>query len=336
MAFFTKLFRMRILRRRPGKSQVAVVVDQKKEDVDDGSSVKKYNWDDIEAFTDNFSVVIGSGGFSKVYLASLPGSSHPHGAVKILNQVFNQELDILLRLCHENIVKLFGYCNNGDEGALVFEYLLNGSLHEKLHGGSKKMEPVLPWRNRMAIAFQLAKAIEYLHEKCTFHIVHGDIKSSNILLDEYFNCKLCDFGSAKMGFSSVVLPPSRAKQMMMGSPGYTDPHYLRTGIASKKNDIYSYGVILLELVTGMEPFCPERGQLLTSIAAAVLKDVAECEATKVEEIVDQLLAGEFDLEEARAMLTISALCLQQAPIHRPSATQILHTIEDKISSISFS
>lgn len=117
---------MRILRRRPSKYQVAVVVDQM-EDVDDGSSVKKYNWDDIETFTDNFSVVIGSGGFSKVYLASLPGSSHPHGAVKILNQVFNQELDILLRLCHENIVKLFGYCNNGGKYICQFK-AINGFI----------------------------------------------------------------------------------------------------------------------------------------------------------------------------------------------------------------
>ncbi|XP_031274687.1 probable receptor-like protein kinase At1g33260 [Pistacia vera] len=331
MAFFAKLFRIKKLRRRPSNNQVGVVVDQKAED-GDGSSTKKYSWDDIETFTNNFSVVIGSGGFSNVYLARLPGSIHPQGAIKILNQVFQQELDILLRLCHENIVKFLGYCNDKDEGALVFEYVPNGSLHEKLHGGSKRMESILPWKNRMAIAFQLAKAIEYLHEKCTLHIVHGDIKSSNILLDEYFNCKLCDFGSAKMGFSSVVLPPSRTKQVMMGSPGYTDPHYLRTGIASKKNDIYSYGVILLELVTGMAAFCPERGQLLTSLAAAVLKDVSECESKKVKEMVDPRLGGEFDLEEARTMLSISELCLRQAPIHRPSASEILHTMEDKIFS----
>ncbi|KAJ0047514.1 hypothetical protein Pint_14960 [Pistacia integerrima] len=213
MAFFAKLFRIKKLRRRPSNNQVGVVVDQKAED-GDGSSAKIYSWDDIETFTNNFSVVIGSGGFSNVYLARLPGSTHPQGAIKILNQVFQQELDILLRLCHENIVKFLGYCNDKDEGALVFEYVPNGSLHEKLHGGSKRME----------------------------------------------------------------------------------------------------------------------GQLLTSLAAAVLKDVSECESKKVKEMVDPLLGGEFDLEEARIMLSISELCLRQAPIHRPSATEILHTMEDKIFS----
>lgn len=234
-------------------------------------------------------------------------------------------------------------CAYSDEGALVFEYVPNGTLQEKLHGRSEERETVLPWGSRMSIAFQLAQAIEYMHEKCTLHIVHGDIKASNILLDQHLNCKLCDFGSAKMGFSSAVLPPScsstspspsRMKQVMIGSPGYTDPQYLRTGIASTKNDVYSFGVIILELVMGMEAFCPERGQLLTSIAGPMLNDIAECEAIKVAEMVDPRLATDFDLEEARAMLSISALCLRQSPILRPSATQILHTMKDKISFFS--
>lgn len=232
---------------------------------------------------------------------------------------------------------------------MVFEYVPNGSLQEKLHGGGcggiaeedakSKMKslPVLSWRSRMTIAFQLAQAIEYLHEKCSPQIVHGDIKASNILLDHHLNCKLCDFGFSKMGFSSTILPPSlsspayssRRKQVMMGSPGYTDPHYLRTGLASKKNDIYSYGVVVLELVTGMEAFCSERGQFLTSIVGPTLltRDVAD--------MADPRLGGDYDREEAKAMLSISALCLGHSPTLRPSATHILQTIKDKISSTSF-
>ena len=218
---------------------------------------------------------------------------------------------------------------------MVFEYVPNGNLQEKLQ---EREREVLPWKNRTAIAFQLAQAIEYLHEKCTLQIVHGDIKASNILLDEHFNCKLCDFGSAKMGFSSTVMPPSssRTKQIMIGSPGYTDPHYLRTGFASKKNDVYSLGVIILELVTGMEAFCPERGQLLTSIVAPNLRDIAEFGAEeKLAELVDPRLAGEFDLEEVRTMFSIAALCLHQSPTVRPSASQIMQTIKEKIISIDF-
>ncbi|XVF51136.1 hypothetical protein PTKIN_Ptkin04bG0160400 [Pterospermum kingtungense] len=302
--------------------------------------VRKFKWDEIKDVTKDFSRVIGQGGFSNVYLANLSGSSL--GAVKIhvgsdrLNQVFRQELDILLRLRHDNIVKLLGYCNDLEEGAMVFEYVPNGNLQEKLH--ERESDQVLPWRARTAIAFQLAQAIEYLHEKCTLQIVHGDIKASNILLDEHFNCKLCDFGSAKMGFSSTVMPPScsRTKQIMIGSPGYTDPHYLRTGFACKKNDVYSLGVIILELVTGKEAFCPGKGQLLTSILAPKLRNIGEGGAEeKVAELVDPRLGGEFDLEEARAMLSIAALCLHQSPTVRPSASQIMQTIKDKITSIDF-
>ncbi|KAE8663290.1 putative receptor-like protein kinase [Hibiscus syriacus] len=294
--------------------------------------IRKFRWEEIEVVTNDFSRVIGRGGFSNVYLANLSGSQ---GAVKIhagsyrLNQVFRQELDILLRLRHDNIVKLLGYCDDLDEGAMVFEYVPNGNLQEKLHDSE-----LLPWKTRIAIAFQLAQAVEYLHEKCSLQIVHGDIKPSNVLLDECFNCKLCDFGSAKMGFSSTVKPPSCSKQVMVGSPGYTDPHYLRTGLASKKNDVYSLGVIMLELVTGMKAFCPVREQLLTSIVAPCLRDIDEHGAAeKVAALVDPRLCGEFDLEEARALLLIAALCLHQSLTVRPSASQIIKNIKEKINSM---
>ncbi|KAM5571454.1 putative receptor-like protein kinase [Rosa sericea] len=313
------------------------------EDKKSENCVRKFSWDEIARFTNNFSKVIGSGGYSTVYLAQSPYSGHGFLAIKIhngserLNQVFKQELDILLRLGHQSIVKLLGYCDDREEGALVFEYVANGNLQEKLHG---EEQSVLPWKNRMLIAYQIAQAIEYLHEKCDLQIVHMDIKASNVLLDKNLNSKLCDFGSAKMGFSSTVQPPSTAtkKQLMMGSPGYTDPHYMRTGIASKKNDVYSFGVLLLELVTGMEAFCSEKGQLLTSVVGPRLMDGGEIEEEEeVAGMVDRRLgsAGGFDVEEARTVFSLAATCLRQSPTLRPSVTQILRTITDRISSIAF-
>ncbi|KAL2543748.1 putative receptor-like protein kinase [Forsythia ovata] len=303
------------------------------------SSARRYTWDHLQKHTMNFSSVLGYGGFSTVYLARFPDSTM--GAVKIhsqsdrLNQAFKQELDILLHLQHDNIVKLLGYCDDPDEGFLVLEYAPNGNLQEKLQGIGESMGrkgPVLPWKRRMAIAFQLAEAIEYLHEKCQLQIVNGDIKSSNVLLDEQLNCKLCDFGSAKMGFSSTVLPPSSlgTKRMMIGSPGYTDPHYFRTGLASKKNDVYSYGVIVLELITGMEAFSAHSGERLTRTLDPMLRDTE-----KVVEMVDPHLGGDFDLEEAKVMTSLSAMCLCDSPSLRPSASDILRTMRKGIPSISF-
>lgn len=345
MGFLFRFLKLRKLRRsKPTSAAQPEETESKGKDSVGGGGgsegfVRKFSWDEIKNVTKDFSLVIGQGGFSNVYLANLSGNSR-QGAVKVhiggdrLNQVFKQELDILLRLRHDNIVKLLGYCNDLEEGAMVFEYIPNGNLQEKLH---ERNNDVLPWKTRTAIAYQLAQAIEYLHEKCTLQIIHGDIKASNILLDERFNCKLCDFGSAKMGFSSTVMPPScsrTTKQVMIGSPGYTDPHYLRTGLASKKNDVYSLGVIILELVTGMEAFCLERGQLLTSIMAPNLKAISEVgTAVEVAELVDPRLGAEFDLDEAKAMVSIAGLCLHQSPTVRPSASQIMQIMKEKMGSI---
>ncbi|MCL7050366.1 hypothetical protein MKW94_018313 [Papaver nudicaule] len=295
---------------------------------------RRFTWEEVEGLTMNFSSrVIGEGGFSTLYLSHF--SDSVLGALKIhggnserLNRMFKQELEVLLHIRHRNIVNLLGYCDEREQGALVFEYIPNGTLYDKLHHGNDDVEKeVLSWKSRMSIAFQLAQAIEYLHEECKPQIVHGDIKSSNILLDDQLNPKLCDFGFSKMGFSSTIIKSSM--NPIMGSPGYMDPLYLRTGIASKKNDVYSFGVIILELITGIEAFCSEKEQLLTSIAGPIIRD-----ANKVAEMMDPRLsvgAGDMVQEEAKIMATISAQCLRQQSSLRPSMSEILHTMRDKIS-----
>lgn len=334
---------------------------------------RRFSWDELERFSSNFSRVVGSGGFSTVYLSQFPDSSL--GAIKMihggsssqrLHRLFKQELDILLRLRHDNIVELLGYSDDDrEESVLVFKYVPNGNLQDKLHtartrrrrGGRKiaagaggddddeeEEEGVLSWNSRIKIAFQLAQALEYLHHKCPLQIVHGDIKASNILLDHHLNCKLCDFGSARMGFASSVLPSTSssssaaaaASRTMFGSPGYTDPHYLRTGIASRKNDVFSFGVILLELITGREALCSRTGHKLTSIAAPALRD-----PSKLPHLLDpRLLRDEEDgpelLEQVKVMASISAMCLCDSPALRPSASDILNAIATPLLFISSS
>uniref|UniRef100_A0A7N0TA08 non-specific serine/threonine protein kinase n=1 Tax=Kalanchoe fedtschenkoi TaxID=63787 RepID=A0A7N0TA08_KALFE len=291
--------------------------------------VKELSWEEVERLTGNLSKVIDHGGFSTVYLGTCPSSSTAVAAFKIqnssekLDQIFKEELNINLHIQHDSIVKLIGYCNGQARKALVFEYIPNGTLQEKLHG--KVVDRGLNWKARMRIAFQLAQTIEYLHEKCGLSLVHHDLKPSNILLDDDFNFKLCDFGSAKHGSSSggSLMYPSR-KQVMLGSPGYIDPNYLKTGIASKMNDIYSFGVLVLELMTGMEASALDK-----SLAGSASNDIPI-----LTELVDPVLCGNFELEEARAMVSVTVRCLHHEPSLRPSATEIIQIMKQRVPSVS--
>lgn len=145
-----------------------------------------------------------------------------------------------------------------------------------------------------------------------------------------------------MGFSSSVGNPSssplpsspfRAKQLMMGSPGYTDPQYLRTGIASKKNDIYSFGVVLLELITGKEAFCSEKGQILTSILPPAVRDGGGIKPSEVAELVDPRLRGDYDGNEAGSLISIAAACVTQPPAPRPTIGGVLQMMTEKIGNV---
>ncbi|KAK8957969.1 putative receptor-like protein kinase [Platanthera zijinensis] len=287
---------------------------------------RSFTWFEVESSTANFtSAVIGKGGFSTVYAAHLQDSA---AAVKLyhsskrLRHAFLMELDVLPRLHHPNIVGLLGYCDEReDQGVLILDYISNGSLYEKLHG----VAAVLPWGRRTSIAYRLAKALHYLHDDCELHIVHGDIKASNVLLDGTLNPVLCDFGCSRMGFSALVRPPAA----MTGSPGYIDPHYIRTGMVSKKSDVYSFGVLLLELITGAEAFDAETERLLTAAAGGIFLEAA---GLRLSEIVDCRLSGEYDAAEAAAMASISALCIGENPTLRPTMEDVVRMMEEKVLS----
>ncbi|XP_052143931.1 salt tolerance receptor-like cytoplasmic kinase 1 [Oryza glaberrima] len=302
-----------------------------------GVVARRFGWAEIESVTGGFSSrVIGQGGFSTVYLASLTSSRL--GAVKVqrsserLHRAFCQERDVLLSLRHPHVVRLLGYCDERDEGVLVFEYAPNGDLHERLHHRSGgKSRTVLPWARRMAVAFQVAMALEYLHESRDPAVIHGDIKSSNVLLDANHDAKLCDFGFAHVGFSAAVRPPSGATRAsgrpVMGSPGYADPHFLRSGVATKKSDVYSFGVLLLELVTGREAICAQTGHRLT---AAVGPSIGE---GKLADVVDRRLGGDYDVEEAATVAALALRCVSDGTGLRPSMAEVVRELQEKTTAL---
>jgi serine/threonine protein kinase len=262
-----------------------------------------------------------------------------HRSSERLHRVFRQELDALHRVRHPHIVRLLAFCDQqggsspllasafsrsttsgvrgrlvrlvvlmmegsgffrfAEEGVLVLEFAPNGNLHERLHGGGKAVG-TMPWARRVSVALQVARALEYLHDRCEPQVVHGDVKASNVLLDASMSAKLCDFGSARMGFSAAVRPRSSA-HTMLGSPGYVDPHYIRSGVVTKKSDVYSFGVLLLELLTGMEAFCAEEGRLLTAVLAPRLRAGGDPPSCDARGMVDERLGTAYDAAEAAAV-----------------------------------
>lgn len=272
--------------------------------------------------------VVGSGGFGTVYRMVMNDCGT--FAVKRIDrsregsdQVFERELEILGSIKHINLVNLRGYCRLPASKLLIYDFMAMGSVDDFLHEHGPE-EQSLNWGDRLRIALGSARGLAYLHHDCCPKIVHRDIKSSNILLDENLEPRVSDFGLAKL----LVDEDAHVTTVVAGTFGYLAPEYLQSGRATEKSDVYSFGVLLLELVTGKRPTDPsfvKRGLNVVGWMNMLLRQ------NQLEEVVDKRCA-DTDMETLEAILEIAARCTDGNPDDRPSMNQVLQLLEQEIMS----
>ncbi|GLJ11954.1 hypothetical protein SUGI_0180910 [Cryptomeria japonica] len=288
-------------------------------------SCKEFAYKVLQSATSNFSSgnLIGKGGCSRVYKGVLPDGKPV--AVKFLNiipeaeQELFLEVEIMLVLQHKNIVSLIGYCMYGQERLLVYNLMPRGNLEENLH--VRKDNVVIAWKERLKVAIGVAKALDYLHDGCPRSIIHRDVKSSNILLSENFEPQLSDFGLAKWAPTSSSCTICND---VSGTFGYLAPEYFMYGRVNAKTDIYSFGVVLLELITGKRPIHtrdPNHNESLVKWARPLLEEGS------IGDLVDPILENDYDEREMQRMVLAAALCIRKAPRFRPRMSQILKLLE---------
>ncbi|XP_052202290.1 probable serine/threonine-protein kinase PBL21 [Diospyros lotus] len=293
-----------------------------------GNMASSFTFRELAAATRNFreANLIGEGGFGCVYKGRL--ESGQIIAVKQLNlnglqgnQEFIVEVLMLSLLHHPNLVTLIGYCTDGDQRLLVYEYMQMGSLENHLFDIEPNQEP-LDWRTRMKIAVGAARGLEYLHCKANPPVIYRDLKSANILLDESYNPKLSDFGLAKLG---PVGDNTHVSTRVMGTYGYCAPEYAMSGKLTLKSDIYSFGVVLLELITGRKVIDTTKKpgeQNLIVWSRPLLKD-----KRKFVQLVDPRLQGRIPNRSLHYAVSITAMCLQEQANFRPLISDIVVALE---------
>ncbi|XWS54792.1 hypothetical protein CRYUN_Cryun10bG0119400 [Craigia yunnanensis] len=284
------------------------------------SMFRKYSYKETKKATDNFNTVIGRGGFGTVYKAQFSDGSVV--AVKRMNKVsergedeFCREIELLARLHHRHLVALRGFCVEKHERFLLYEYMSNGNLKDHLHSPSNTP---LSWETRIQIAIDVANALEYLHFYCDPPLCHRDIKSSNILLDENFVAKVADFGLAHASKDgSICFKPVNTD--IRGTPGYMDPEYVVTQELTDKSDVYSYGVLLLEIVTARRAIQDCKNLVESS-------QVLMASESRLMELVDPQIKDSFDLDQLQTVVTIVRWCTQREGRARPSIKQVLRLL----------
>ncbi|XP_010258613.2 PREDICTED: PTI1-like tyrosine-protein kinase 1 [Nelumbo nucifera] len=289
--------------------------------------------DELKEKTESFGSksLIGEGSYGRVYYATL--NSGQAVAIKKLdissepepNDEFLTQVSMVSRLKHENLVELLGYCVEGNERVLAYEFATMGSLHDILHGRKgvqgAQPGPVLDWMQRVRIAVDAARGLEYLHEKVQPSIIHRDIRSSNVLLFEDFKAKIADFNLSNQA-------PDMAARLhstrVLGTFGYHAPEYAMTGQLTQKSDVYSFGVVLLELLTGRKPVdhtMPRGQQSLVTWATPRLSE------DKVKQCVDPRLKGEYPPKGVAKLAAVAALCVQYESEFRPNMSIVVKALQ---------
>ncbi|XP_028202264.1 LRR receptor-like serine/threonine-protein kinase IOS1 isoform X5 [Glycine soja] len=281
------------------------------------------------------SKVVGKGGFGTVYLGHINDTPV---AVKMLSrssahgyQQFQAEVKLLMTVHHRNLTSLAGYCNEGTNKGLIYEYMANGNLNEHLSeldsAGKHSKTKFLTWEDRLRIAVDAALGLEYLHNGCKPPIIHRDIKSTNILLNEHFHAKLSDFGLSKIMPTDGV---THVSTVIAGTPGYLDPDYCISNRVTEKSDVYSFGIVLLEIITRQPVIARSQENIHISewVSSLIAKE-------DIKAIVDSRLGGDFDSNSARKVIKLAMACISPKPNERPMmkivVTELMETLSTELA-----
>ncbi|KAK6944304.1 Leucine-rich repeat-containing N-terminal, plant-type [Dillenia turbinata] len=320
------------------------ITEKQEESLISLGNLRGFTFRELQSATDNFSSknILGSGGFGNVYKGKLGDETLV--AVKRLKDIngtagesqFRTELEMISLAVHRNLLHLIGYCATPNERLLVYPYMSNGSVASRLRG-----KPALDWLTRKRIAIGAARGLLYLHEQCDPKIIHRDVKAANVLLDDFCEAVVGDFGLAKLLDHS----DSHVTTAVRGTVGHIAPEYLSTGQSSEKTDVFGFGILLIELITGMKAL--EFGKNLNQ-KGAMLEWVTDTncffnchgqlvdkemyvmllyQEKKVEVLVDRELESHYDRIEVGEMLQVALLCTQYLPAHRPKMSEVVRMLE---------
>ncbi|XP_028081351.1 probable leucine-rich repeat receptor-like protein kinase At5g49770 [Camellia sinensis] len=284
-----------------------------------------FSYDELKKCTNNFSDgnEIGSGGYGKVYRGMLTGGQVV--AIKRAQQgsmqgglEFKTEIELLSRVHHKNLVGLVGFCFEQGEQMLVYEFMPNGTLRESLSGRSGIH---VDWKRRLRIAIGSARGLAYLHELADPPIIHRDVKSTNILLDENLTAKVADFGLSKLVSDSEK---GHVSTQVKGTLGYLDPEYYMTQQLTEKSDVYSFGVVMLELITAKQPI--EKGKyIVREVRMAMDKNDEEHYGLRV--LIDPAIRNMTNLIGFGRFLELAMQCVEESAADRPTMSEIVKALE---------
>ncbi|KAM6566771.1 hypothetical protein CsatA_025899 [Cannabis sativa] len=294
-----------------------------------------FTYDELQRATGGFKEesLVGKGSFSYVFRGFLKDGTVVAVKRAVMSpnmqkswKEFHTELDLLSRLNHAHLLNLLGYCEEGEERLLVYEYMAHGSLHQHLHGKNIALKEQLDWVRRVTIAVQAARGIEYLHGYACPPVIHRDIKSSNILIDEEHNARVADFGLSLLGPADSCSP---LPELPAGTLGYLDPEYYRLHYLTTKSDVYSFGVLLLEILSGKKAIHMqyEEGNVVERAVNIVEWAVPLIKSGDVTAILDPVLKLPSDVEALKRIANVACKCVRMRGKERPSMDKVTTSLE---------
>ncbi|KAK4490765.1 hypothetical protein RD792_001473 [Penstemon davidsonii] len=324
ICFLVLGFGLFLWRRQKHKQQNFFDVNDRQKEEASLGNLRMFQFRELQIATNNFSSknILGKGGFGNVYKGYLQDGSPV--AVKRLKdgsavggtRQFQTEVEMISLAVHRNLLRLYGFCMTATEKLLVYPYMSNGSVASRL-----KAKPVLDWGTRKRIALGAARGLLYLHEQCDPKIIHRDVKAANILLDDYCEAVVGDFGLAKL----LDHQDSHVTTAVRGTVGHIAPEYLSTGQSSEKTDVFGFGILLLELITGQRAL--QFGKAANQ-KGAILDWVKKLhQEKKLEDLVDKDLKTNYDRIELEEMVQVALLCTQYLPGLRPKMSEVVRMLE---------